>query len=142
EGPVTHPCHGTLGNGAMNVLRAALEQVYVCTQEPGATNVAACYATDQSAWRAQAVIDCAGIDPYSTFGYRQTCDRQNGPVSPGFCPSRAYPCTFNNSSLSTGPCLLACSRGKLGEAVLGVAGDLFGATLCCIGGTCNQVLTR
>jgi hypothetical protein len=140
--PATNQCHRTLGNGAIDVLRTALEQVYTCTQQPGATSVAACYAPDPSTWRAQAVIDCAGINPYSTFGYRQTCDRHTGPVFPGACASRAYPCTFNNSSLSTGQSLLDCLGCQLGEAVLGVAGDLFGANLCCIGGTCNRVLTR
>src|SRR5262249_31546800 len=38
--------------------------------------------------------------------------------------------------------LLDCATCQANEGALGVARDLFGANLCCVGGNCNQVLTR
>jgi len=38
--------------------------------------------------------------------------------------------------------LLDCGACQAGEGVLGVGRDLYGANLCCAGGTCNKILTR
>jgi streptogramin lyase len=52
---------------------------------------------------------------------------------------------MNNSALSIpnpDNDVLDCLGCEVGDGILGVASDLFGANLCCIGGTCNKVLTR
>jgi hypothetical protein len=138
-------CQTALGGGALDLLRNTLEEMGGCVQMAGATSVAACYTPDPSAWRTQAESACTGVDPFGTLGYSHSCSRLASPVSPGACAGRAYACTMNTTALSTpnpDNDVLDCLGCQVGEGVLGVARDLFGANLCCVGGVCNKVLTR
>jgi sugar lactone lactonase YvrE len=136
-------CHAALGHGGVAALRATLQDVDRCTQQPGATSVAACFAPALAAWRAQAETACAGIDVFQTLGYRRTCSGLP-PVFPGFCASEARPCTFPDTGVLSGPGddLLDCLGCQTEEAVLAIARDVHGANLCCAGGSCDRVLTR
>lgn len=143
--PASGSCHSTLGQGGIGLLRTLLEQVDDCLAQPGATSIAACFQPDEVAWRAQAVSECAGVDPFTAIGYPNLCSGVE-PVFPGRCATHGFPCTFRSASdLSTPGVdddLLDCLSCRLEEAVLGVARQLHGANLCCIGGACDVVLSR
>src|SRR5262249_29445715 len=131
------------GDGGLGALRSTLQQVDVCTQQPDATSIAACFTPALAAWRSQAESTCAGVDPFGSLGYSQSCSGLQ-PTAPAFCSSEVRPCTFPNATTLSGPGtnLLNCLECQTEEAVLTIARTLHGANLCCIGGTCNQVLTR
>jgi serine/threonine-protein kinase len=140
----TEPCRQSLGDGASQVLRSTLQQLASCVQQSGLHSVAGCFAPDVTAWRSQAQTSCAGVDPYATLGYSSFCSGVPA-VSPNSYAPHALPCSFNTMALNVSGVdndLLDCLACQTGEGVLGVARDLFGANLCCIGGTCNKVLTR
>ena len=140
----TEQCRDALGNGAIGALRTTLQQVASCVQQPGLQSVAACFTPSMSAWRSQAQTSCAGVDPYVTLGYSHFCSGI-GAVSPNSYPPHALPCSFNTMTLNGAGSdndLLDCLTCQTGEGVLGVARDLFGANLCCLGGICNKILTR
>jgi sugar lactone lactonase YvrE len=138
------PCRDAIGNGSLDVLRTTLEAAHACVDQAGVTSVAACWAPAFIGWRAQAVSACAGVDPFTTLGYGKFCSAQP-PVAPNSYAAHAFPCSFNDPTVDTAGIdndLLDCATCQANEGALGVARDLFGANLCCIGGTCNKVLTR
>jgi sugar lactone lactonase YvrE len=138
------PCRDAVGNGSLAVLRGTLDAAYACVQQPTATSVAACWTPSFAAWRAQAVAQCAGIDPFTTLGYPPFCSGYP-PAAPNSYAPHAYPCSINASTLDNPAVdndLLDCVSCQANEGALGVARDLFGAHPCCIGGACGTVRTR
>jgi hypothetical protein len=137
-------CHGAIGRG-LDAVRSLLQQTDGCVKQPGATSLAACFTPDLAAWRAQAEMDCMGRDPFASPGYPSLCAGVS-PVSPAFCALHAYPCTFEEttslSAAGNDDDLLDCLGCQIEEAALGVGRDLHGAHLCCVGGSCREVLTR
>jgi hypothetical protein len=129
----------------MREVRATLEQLHECVSRPGATSVAACFTPNLAEWRAQAEISCSGVDAFGSLGYPRLCSGKE-PISPSVCAEHALPCTFSStSSLSVAGGdndLIDCLTCQAEEAALGVARDLYGANLCCIGGMCKSILTR
>jgi hypothetical protein len=141
----TGRCHDALGQGGISVIRALLQQLDSCLAPPDAISIAACFEPDLAAWRAQAECACAGVDPFATIGYPNLCSGVE-PTTPGWCADHALPCTFmSTSELSAAGFdndLLDCLNCQIEEAALSVARQLHGANLCCIGSTCDTVLTR
>jgi sugar lactone lactonase YvrE len=108
------------------------------------TSVASCWTPDFTTWRAQAVADCAGVDPFTTLGYSHFCSGQP-PASPNSYAAHALPCSFSMNTLDTANVdndVLDCATCEANEGALGVARDLFGANLCCVGTSCTSVATR
>ena len=139
----TEPCRTALADGAMTVLRTNLEAVNACVQQPTTTSVAACWAADFTSWRAAAATQCAGVTPAS-LGYSTFCSGYPQATPNSYAP-HAFPCSFNVSGFDrplVDNDVFDCATCEAGEGILGVARELFGANICCIGGTCNQVLTR
>lgn len=138
------PCRDAIGNGALAVVRSTINAAHACLNDPAANSVASCWTPDFSAWRPRAESTCAGIDPFGTLGYPAFCSGTPA-VAPDSYAVHAFPCSFNQSTTSiagTDNDLLDCATCQANEGALGVARDLFGTNLCCVGGHCDKVLTR
>src|SRR6185503_4049554 len=142
--PATEPCREAISRGSLAVLGDTLEAAYGCVLTSTVTSVASCWTKDFAAWRAQAVSACSGVDPFGSLGYSHFCSGTPAASANSYAP-HAFPCSFNVNTLdATGfdNDVLDCATCEANEGALGVARDLFGANLCCIGGSCTSVLTR
>jgi sugar lactone lactonase YvrE len=140
----TEACRAAIGNGSLDVLRATLDAARTCVDQAAVTSLAACWTPDFTAWRAAAASSCAGVNPYTTLGYSSFCSGIPATAPNSYAP-HAIPCSFNTNSLDQAGVdndVLDCATCQANEGALGVARDLFGANLCCIGPTCSSVLTR
>src|SRR5262249_36338428 len=137
-------CSSALGNGSVGVVRGTLQATHDCVQQFGEHSVAACFGSTADPWRAQAASDCASVNPFTQLSYPQRCtDRIPGP--PDSFVTSDPPCTMQVSGLDLAGAdndLLDCFGCRAEEATLQIARDVYGTNLCCIGGTCNKVLTR
>jgi hypothetical protein len=139
----TEPCRDAIGNGTRRP-GTTIDEAHACVIQPTATSVASCWTPDFTAWRSQANATCAGVNPFTTLGYTNFCSG-TPPTSPNSYAPHGFACSFNQSTTSTAGTdndLLDCATCQANEGALGVARDLFGVNLCCIGGTCDKVLTR
>ena len=138
------PCRSAIGNGSVAVLRATLDAANTCAQQGTVSSVAACWTPDFTAWRAQASTACAGVNPFTTLGYSSFCSGIPAAAPNSYAP-HAVPCSFNVNTLDNAGFdndVLDCATCQANEGALGVARELFGANLCCVGGACNAVRTR
>jgi hypothetical protein len=137
-------CSEALGNGSLGVIDDTLQALHACVQQPGLRSVASCFAPTSAVWRPQAESACMTVNPFTQMSYPKTCSGRM-PVPPNSYVFTDPPCTINVSVL-TDPVpdndLLDCFACRAEESVLDVARDMYGTNLCCIGGTCNKVLTR
>src|SRR6185295_5072477 len=108
-------------------------------------SLGACFAPDFAMWRASAEAACATAQPFTVPGYPSLCSG-TAPVTPGLCALHGYPCTFGSNQRLSGPGgeddLLDCMTCQMEESALSIGQFLHGANLCCIGGSCRDVLTR
>ena len=142
--PATEPCREAISRGSLAVLEDTLDAAYGCVLASTVTSVASCWTPSFGAWRAQAASACSGVDPFGSLGYTHFCSGTPAATANSYAP-HAFPCSFNMNTLDTTGYdndVLDCATCEANEGALGVARDLFGANLCCIGGTCNSVLTR
>jgi hypothetical protein len=141
----TYPdCSDALGNGSLGVIHDTLETLHACVQQSGLRSVASCFTPTSSAWRPQAESACMTVNPFTQMSYPKTCSGRM-PVPPNSFVFTDPPCTIKVNVLTdTIPDndLLDCFECRAEESVLDVARDMYGTNLCCIGGTCNKVLTR
>ena len=132
-----------IGNGLLAVLRATREAANTCVQQNTVTSVASRWTPDFTAWRTQAIADCAGVDRSPRSGTR-TSLRPAAGVAEQLRGARPA-LLFSMNTLATANVdndVLDCATCEANEGALGVARDLFGANLCCVGGSCTGVSTR